>query len=455
MHPPSHTGIARRTFLKQSAAAAAPMILASRVPGAAGGTAPNERIRVAMIGTGRQVFYANLPLFLGSKEVEVVAVCDVDAWRVDQARKRVEKHYAHHKSGTWKGCTTHRDFREVLAREDVDAVMISTPDHWHAYMAVEAAKAGKDIALEKPISLTVAEGRAIAEAVKKHGRIFRTDTEVRGNRNFQRLCQVVRNGRIGKVRRVSAGVPRNRAPLKRAAAPPMPVPPDLDYELWLGNAPERPYTHQRVHFPKAGLDYSGKSAPGWLQITDYSLGVMLNWGTHIIDIVQWALDAEGTGPVEVECSAGFPGEEFLWDVPTRFEARYRYADGIELSYSDAGRPFVRIEGTDGWIENTWFQSTGFKASDPALLKWQPGPDEIRLPLLGEKTDFIESVRSRKETLVPAEAGHRTATICQIGYIAATLGRKLKWDPAAEKFAADDEANRLLTRPMRAPWRVEV
>jgi len=457
MHKSTLHNLSRRAFLKQSAAAlgvslAAPLIVPSRVLGADGQTAPNSRIHVAMIGTGRQVFFANLPWFLWSKDVQVVAVCDVDAWRLEQAKKKVEENYAAKSGAAYKGCAAYRDFREVLARKDVDAVMISTPDHWHAYMAIEAAKAGKDIALEKPISLSVAEGRAIAEAVKKHGRVFRTDTEVRFERSFHQLCQVVRNGRIGKVTRVLVGVPNAASPVDAASAPPMPVPPELDYALWQGNAPERPYTEQRVHPRKGGLNYSGKG-PGWMAILDYSLGVILNWGTHTIDIAQWALNTERTGPVEVEGTGEFPPKEKLWDVLQRFEVRYRYANGIELLYA-TGRPFVRVEGTEGWIENTWFQGGGFKASAPELLKWKPGPNDLELPFVSEKQDFINCVRSRKETLIPAEVGHRTASMCQIGFIAVRLGRKLKWDPAAEKFAGDDEANQLLLRPMRAPWKVE-
>lgn len=440
-----------RTTIAATGAASFPALLPARLLGADGAVTPNNRVNVAMIGTGRQVFYANLPWFLWSEDVQVVAVCDVDSWRMEQAKKKVEENYANKTGfGSYKGCATHRDFREVLARKDVDAVMISTPDHWHAYMAVEAAKAGKDIALEKPISLSYAEGRAIADAVKKHGRVFRTDTEVRSTQRFQRLCEIVRNGRIGQVKRVLAGVPKDPPPLAENPAP-MPVPPELDYALWQGNAPERPYTEKRVHYRQAGLDYSGKG-PGWMHISDYSLGVILNWGTHILDITQWALNTERTGPVEIEGQGEFPKDN-LWDVAQRFEVRYRYASGIEVIYTNAGRPFVRVEGAEGWIENTWFQSDGFKASDPALLKWKPGPSELQLPCISEKEDFINCVRSRKETIIPAEVGHRTAAMCQIGFIAARLGQKLQWNPAAEKFSGNDEANKMLSRPLSAPWTI--
>jgi myo-inositol 2-dehydrogenase/D-chiro-inositol 1-dehydrogenase len=448
--------LSRRSLLHQAAGAAAaalaaPSIVPARLLGAGGAVPPASRIGVGLIGTGRQVFHANLPWFLGSKEVQVVAVCDVDSWRLERAKKMVEDAYAAAgPGGPYKGCLAFRDFRELLARKDIDAVMISTPDHWHAFMAVEAARAGKDIALEKPISLSVPEGRAICDAVKRHGRIFRTDTEVRAEERFVRLCQAARSGRIGKIVRVLAGVPKDPPPLAEIPAP-MPVPPELDYPLWLGSAPEKPYTLKRVHFPKGGLDYSG-NGPGWMHIRDTSLGVILNWGTHILDIVGWGLDTERTGPVEVEGKGRFPAAG-LWDVLEEFEVRYRYAGGVEVVYSNAGRPFVRFEGTGGWIENTWFQPDGLKASGTDLLRWSPDPGDLKLPRLSEKQDFIDSVKSRKETLIPAEVGHRTATLCQIGHIAARLGRKLTWSPETERFAGDDEANGLLARPQREPWRV--
>lgn len=446
----------RREFLGAAMAAtggaSVPTLVPARALGADGAVTPNNRINVALIGTGRQVFYANLPWFLWSEDVQVVAVCDVDAWRMEQAKKKVEENYANKTGcGRYRGCSTHRDFREVLARKDVDAVMISTPDHWHACMAIAAAEAGKDIALEKPISLCVAEGRAIADAVKKHKVVCRTDTEVRSRRWFQQLCQIVRNRLIGEVKRVVVGVPKDPAPLVETPEP-MPVPPELDYDLWQGPAPERPYTLKRVHTRQGGLDYTAGTGPGWLHISDYSPGNLLNWGTHTMDIAQWALDTEHTGPVEVEGCAEFP--DAFWDAPINHELRYRYASGIEMLYV-SDRPFVRVEGTDGWIENTWFQSGGFKASDPALLKWKPGPNDIQLPCINEKEDFISCVRRRKEPIVTAEIGHRAATICQIGFIAAKLGQKLRWDPATERFTGNDEANKLLSRPLRAPWTIDM
>jgi len=444
-------GQTRRSFLKAMVAAGiAPLAVPPRVLGREGSVAPNSRINVAMIGTGRQVFHANLPWFLWSKDVQVVSVCDADAWRMDVARQAVEANYALSLGqGQYRGCAAQRDFREVLARPDVDAVMISTPDHWHAAMAVAAAQAGKDIALEKPISLCVREGRAIAEAVKKHGRVLRTDTEVRTCKQFHQLCQVVRNGLIGDVKRVYATVPSDPPPLDAWPAT-EPVPPELDYDLWLGPAPARLYSEKRVHYRQAGLDYVGGKGPGWFHISDYSLGVMLNWGTHILDITQWALNTERGGPVEIKGSARFPTDN-LWDIAQSFKIRYRYDSGVEVLYRNGAAACVRVEGSKGWIEYTWFKDNSFKASSEALLKWRPGPSDLALPCVDEKQDFVDCVRSRKEPIITAEIGHRAATMCQLGHIAVQLGETLKWDVAAERFRGNERANALLTRPHREPW----
>lgn len=446
-------GQTRRAFLKEIVSAGlAPLVLPSRVLGREGAVAPNSRINVAMIGTGRQVFHANLPWFLWSKDVQIVSVCDADAWRMDMARQAVEANYAVSLGQSqYRGCASQRDFREVLARKDVDAVMISTPDHWHAAMAVAAAQAGKDIALEKPLSLCVREGRALADAVKKYGRVLRTDTEVRTCKQFHQLCQVVRNGLIGDVKRVYATVPSDPPPLVERPAS-QPVPPELDYDLWLGPAPATFYTEQRVHYRQAGLDYVGGKGPGWFHISDYTLGVMLNWGTHILDITQWALNTEHGGPAEIKGSGRFP-KDSLWDVAQSFKIRYHYANGIEVFYSNAEAACVRVEGTQGWIEYTWFKDNSFKASSESLLKWRPGPSDLALPCVDEKQDFVDCVRSRKDPIITAEIGHRAATMCQIGHIAVQLGQRLKWDATAERFIGNDAANALLTRPHREPWTV--
>ncbi|MBE7501337.1 MAG: Gfo/Idh/MocA family oxidoreductase [Verrucomicrobiales bacterium] len=272
----------RRSFLRHTGTAflTLPLVGYGRLVGQTDRAPANSRLGIGLIGTGRQAFHANLLPFLVSPDTQVVAVCDVDAWRRGRTRQKVEDYYATTApTGGYRGCFATGDFREILARPDIDAVMISTPDHWHAYMAVAAAQAGKDMALEKPITLAVREGRAISDAVKRHGRIFRTDTEVRFANEFRLACEVVRNGRIGRLQRVQAGVPQEQPALP--PAPEQSVPAGLDYALWQGPAPARPYAEARVH-PLENLN----GRPGWMQIHDYSLGMVLNWGTHLLDIVQ-------------------------------------------------------------------------------------------------------------------------------------------------------------------------
>ena len=437
--------LTRRQFLKGSAAAAGAALLAPIIVPASvfSAGAPSNRITVGMIGMGRQAFYSNLKSFLHSPDTRVVAVCDVDAWRLDKACKAVEQYYAKGRSSnTFKGCSAYKDFRELLVRTDIDAVMISTPDHWHVPMAIMAAKAKKDISCEKPLTLSIAEGRKLADTVKRYGRVFRTDSEFRSHRCFQHACQLVLNGYIGKVHTIRTGVPAGDIGCK--PQPTMPVPEELDYEMWLGPAPLAPYTEKRVH-PRHSY-----SRPGWMRVRDYCEGMVTNWGTHLNDIAQWGNGTERTGPVEVEGVGKYPSDG-LWDVLLSFDIRYKYANGVRLFYK-MGRPYVRFEGADGWIEAD-YNNRSLKAHPESILKSPIGPDEIHLPLKSEKQDFIDAVKTRGQTLADAEVGHRTTSLCQLGHIAIQVGRKLRWDPDAERFVNDDSANRLLSRPMRSPWRL--
>jgi myo-inositol 2-dehydrogenase/D-chiro-inositol 1-dehydrogenase len=437
--------INRRQFLKSSAAVAStalltPTIVPSSVFGA---NAPGNCITVGMIGMGRQAFYSNLKSFLSASDTQVIAVCDVDAWRLDNAKNAVEKHYAEeHVSGTFKGCSIYKDFRELLTRTDIDAVIISTPDHWHVPIAIQAVSAGKDICCEKPLTLSIAEGRALSDTVKRYNRVFRTDSEFRSHECFQRACELVLNGRIGKVHTIRTGVPAGDIGCEPQQE--MPVPKELDYELWLGPAPSAPYTEKRVHPPHS------YERPGWMRVLDYCEGMVTNWGAHLNDIAQWGNGTERTGPVEIEGSGSFPTEG-LWNVLLNFEIRYRFANGVHLFYN-ISNPYVRFEGTDGWIQAN-YNDRSLKAHPESILKSPIGPDEIHLPLKSEKRDFIDAVKTRGQTLEDAEVGHRTTSLCQLGHIAIQVGRKLRWDPDAEQFTNDQTANRLLSRPMRSPWRL--
>jgi predicted dehydrogenase len=307
-------------------------------------------------------------------------------------------------------------------------------------IAIAAVRAGKHVSCEKPTTLSIAEGRALCDEVARHARVFRTDSEFRSGANFRRACELVLNGRIGKVHTIRTGVPKGDT-----ACPPqpaMPVPKELDYGLWLGPAPAAPYTLNRVHKPQS------YDRPGWMRVRDTCDGMICNWGTHLNDIAQWGNGTDRSGPVEVEGTGVYPADG-LWNVLLDFKVHYRYASGVELFY-ETGRPYVRFEGSEGWVTAN-FGEPALDAHPKSLLTEPLRPNEIRLPARSDKEDFIYAIQHHVETMEPAEVGHRTNSLCQLGLIAIDLGRKLRWDPVAERFPDDPEANRLLTRPLRAPW----
>ncbi len=436
--------LTRRTFLRGSVGAAAgaallsPTIVPSSVFGA---NAPSNRVAVGMIGMGRQAYYSNVKSFLSFPDVQVVAVCDVDAWRLENGRKAVEDYYAKNRSsGAFKGCAVFRDFRDLLARPDIDAVMVSTPDHWHVPISIAAAKAGKDISCEKPVTLCIEEGRILSDTVRRYHRVFRMDSEFRSLACFQKTCELVRNGRIGKVHTIRTGVPVGD--VAGPVEPTMPVPKELDYEMWLGPAPVAPYTVNRVHDPHK------YDRPGWMRVRDYCEGMITNWGAHLNDIAQWGNGTERTGPVEVEGTGKYP-RDGLWEVLLSFEVRYKYANGVQLFYNTS-RPYVRFEGSEGWIEADYNKRT-VTAQPQFILDSPIKSDEIHLPLKDEKRDFIDAVKTRGSTLADAEVAQRTTSLCQLGHITIQVGHRLTWDPQAERFTNDEAANRLLGRPMRSPW----
>lgn len=404
---------------------------------------PSNRITLGFIGTGRQATYANLPGFLAEAEAQVVAVCDVDAWRLEEARLQVDRHYAQKaKSGEFSGCRAYRDWRELIARSDIDAVMISTPDHWHVPMAAAALQAGKDVACEKPLTRSIGEGRLLSRLASARERVFRTDSEFRSNRAMHRAVEWVRNGRIGKLRHITTATPKDST---LNPQPTQPVPPELDYGMWLGPAPEAPYTEQRVH-PR----HDRKGRPGWICIRDYADGMLANWGAHLNDIALWAMDADRTGPVAIEGTGRYPAAGNLWDVIQEFEVRFTFANGVQLTCK-TDQPYIRFEGDRGWIRVGY--PNDVTASDPSLLDWKPGPTDLSLPFkASEKRDFLDAVRTRGRTQGDAEVGHRVTSLCHLGLMAIDLGRKLHWDPERETFPADPEASGRL-RPIlwRAPW----
>ena len=445
----------RRDFIRTGASAAAaaglPSIIPASVLGRAGRPSANDRITMGVIGTGNQGFNDMLQ-FLNDERVQIVAVCDVNKesagyWsgRIagrDPAQKIVNWHYANDvPAGGYDGCDAYEDFRDVINRTDIDTVLLALPDHWHSIPTVMAARAGKDIYGEKPLSLTVAEGRAMSDAVMNNDRIFQTGSQQRSDFRFRRACELVRNGRIGELRRVKCGLPGGTPDFGRTGnrREPEPVPAGFNYDMWLGPAPEAPYIPARCHV-------------NFRWILDYSGGQVTDWGGHHPDIAQWGLNTEHTGPTEIRRARGVFSADSPWNTAIEFYFEGHYENGVILTVSDKERMGVRFEGSEGWI---WVTRGNWEASDAALLSSEIGPDEELLYESGNHfRNFIDCVLTRDQPVAPIETAHRSITIGHLGNIAMLLDRDLKWDPVNEQIIGDEEANGMLSRPMREPWSLE-
>ncbi len=437
----------RRTFIEKTSLAAASFGIPTLVPASVlGKKAPSNRITVGFIGTGRQVFDKNLPQMLAVPGVQVTAVCDVDSWRMNEAKKVVNAHYAKQTGqDTYQGCQAVAEFRELIASKTIDTLMISTPDHWHIPMGLMAAKAKKHFAIEKPLSLTVQQGRMLADAVKQYGVIARTDSEFRSLRSQNQAVELVRNGHIGQLQKIDITFPSDPDPV--GPQPDMSVPRELNYDLWLGPAPAVAYTEARVHPP-----FEVKKRPGWMRVSTYAQGMISNWGAHYFDLSQWANDSEYTGPVAVEGKGQFPSG--LWNTMINFQITYRYANGVVMTceQTPTSQPSITYTGSKGWIKVVGYPGQ-LTASNPEMLQAKPKPGELDLShTLWDKNDFIEGVRENRQTLEPIEVGHRTISLSQIGLIACQMGEKLTWNPAKESFENHNAANALLAAPLcRSPW----
>ncbi len=434
--------LTRRDFIKTAAAAAvAPAIVPSSVFGR---PAPSDTILLGCIGVGRQgqgdmqeAVYRGL-----EAGARVVAVCDVDSHRAEDAQWLVEKIYATElgKNG-YKGCAVFRDFRELLARGDIDGVLIVTPDHWHAANAVAAANAKKDIYVEKPLTYSIVEGQKLVKAVRVNKRILQVGSQQRSSVYFRTACELARNNRIGKLTSIRVTLPSDQGTGDPRT---MPVPKNLDYDFWLGPAPQAPFSEDRVH-PQRNYE-----RPGWLQIEQYCRGMITGWGSHMNDIAQWGNGSDDTGPVEFEGKGDFP-DRGLFDVHTTFHVDALYANGVRLIMETGDPAGVRFEGDRGWV---FVQRGKIEASDPGILRQKIGDNEIKLyQSSNHMKNFLECMRSRKEPAAPVEVGHRSNSVCVLAHIAMKLGRRLKWDPKAERFVGDEEANRWLDYSHRAPWMV--
>jgi len=438
-----------------SVVAGFPAIVPASVLGA---RSPGNRINVGAIGTGRISRGHDLPGIWQHDLARVMAVCDLDSHRVEDAKALVNGYYAKKTGKTYDGVTTYANYHDLLASKDVDAVVISTPDHWHCLIAIDAVEAGKDVYLQKPASLTIAEGRALSNAVQRTGRIFQIGSQQRSTVQFRYAAELVRNGRIGQLKTVEVGLPGDPSGDEE---PEMPVPKNLDYEMWLGSTPVVYYTEKRVH-PQTGYD-----RPGWLRCEQFGAGMITGWGAHHIDSAHWGMDTEYTGPVEIWGTAEFP-RKGLWDVHGPFKTEALYASGVHMIVSGDFPNGIKFIGTNGWIFVSrgnekvtgsdpvakLKDETALAASDPRIIASVIGPDEINLPRSTEHhLNWLESVKSRQPPIAPVEIAHRSCSACLLHHMAMKLKRKLYWDPMREAFKNDDEANALRSRPQRWPYTI--
>lgn len=434
----------RRDFLRNSSAlAAVAIIFPEVVPSSVfGKTAPSNQINIGMIGTGRQAVHANLNNgFLKLDNCRVIATNDVDSWRMNNATKIINDAYS--KAGkSYKGVKEYDDYRALIDNKDVDAVMVSTTDHWHAPATIHAALAGKHVSMEKAFTVAPAWGKAVVEAVKKTGVANRLDSEFRSIREMNRAVELVHSGVIGNLVEVEVGVPGELNGSALGPQETMPVPTELNYDMWLGPAFQAPYTMPRVHEPGT-ID----SRPGWLRISDYANGMITNWGAHLNDIALWGMKKEYELPVTANGSGTF--DRGIWNTINAFEIIYKYADGLKLIYK-IDVPFVKFTGKDGWIRIEY--PNKLTASSDSILNFEPGDNDVSYAnTLTDKADFLESIETGKPSLEPLEVGNNVYMLTMMGLISATLGSEVTWDQKTGRFVGDNAANAMLVRPFREKW----
>lgn len=450
----------RRDFLKKSLSAGLGLIVAPTIVPASvfGPNAPSNRINIGAIGTGRISRDHDMPGVWKYDHARIIAVADVDANRVADAKKLVESYYTKKTGKAYTGVTTYENYIDLLANKDIDAVLISTPDHWHAKNAIDAVRAGKDVYLQKPTSLTIEEGRKMSDAVNSTGRILQIGSQQRSMEQFRIACELVRNGRIGRLKAVEVRLPGDPS---GGNSEEMPVPKSFNYDAWLGQTPYVPYTVDRVH-PQQGYD-----RPGWLRCEQFGAGMITGWGAHHFDIAHWAMGTEYSGPIEISGKADFPTTG-LWNVHGNYSTEMLYANGVivtGITNSKEKPNGVLFTGTEGWIfvsrgnytasandPKTQGTSKALMASDPKILQSVIGENEIQLyRSTDHHGNWLDSIRMRKPNITPAEVAHRSCSACLLQHIAMKLNRKLYWDPIVERFKNDDEANSMISRPHRPPY----
>ncbi len=433
--------ITRRAFLRTAATAVGfPYIVPSSVFGRDGSVSPSQRITLGLIGTGN-INGGHREAFLAEKDARIVAVCDPVTDRRRAARDRINQAYG------GSVCVDYRDFRELLARPDIDAVCIGTPDHWHAVLAIAAMQAGKDVYVEKPLTRTVVEGRRVVEVAATYGRVLQTGLQRRSMGAYRHACELVRNGRIGRLTHVEVGIIGvNKGVQAGRSFPATPVPEGFDYDLWLGPAPVAPFCPERVA--------RGNEVCYWYYISDYTAGFISGNGVHFVDIAQWGIGDE-VKPVEVHTISADVPADGLVDDALAWQTEVVYENGVRMSYSSEGHPHpdgIRFIGTKGWIYVT---GGGALSADPMeVLQSVIGPGELHLYASPEHhRNFLDCIRTRQPAAASAQIGHHATTTCNLAEISACLGRKVKWDARAERFVEDDEANRMLGRALRSPWAI--
>ena len=453
--------MSRRVFVRNAAASGAVLAFPSIIPASVlGANSPSNTINVAQIGCGRIGLTMDVPGFLRAKGARISAACDLDARRLKHLRRFIAKKQEMSADSIFAA----RDFHDIISRDDVDAVSISTPDHWHAQIAIEAAFAGKHVYMQKPASLTIAEGRYFSNAIKETGRTFLLGSQQRSWEHFQKACAFVREGRLGKIKSIEVGLPGDPA---GGSAVQMPVPSNLDYDFWLGSTPNVFYTEDRVHSQNADIKKAINSRPGWLRCEQFGAGMITGWGSHHLDIVHWAMGWESIGAKYVEGKGKFHTGG-LWDVHGEYDVTLTYPDGTPVRVWNKFPNGVRFIGEKGWI----FVSRGaakatasdptvsgkkFKAldaSDPVLISGTPKvelyPALVKRPGYHHQ-NFIDSIKANVPSVVPAETAHRSCSACLVSWIGMKLGRKLEWDWQKERFVNDAEANSMLERTERAPY----
>jgi predicted dehydrogenase len=457
--------LSRRKFLTDSVKTAIGTGIALNFPSIVpasvfGKNAPSNRINVAAIGTGRISRGHDIPGVWQYDYAQLMAVCDLDSLRAEDGKKLINDYYAKRDGKPFDGVKVYTDYRELLQNKDIDAVLISTPDHTHAMIGVAAARAGKHIYMQKPASLTIKEGRIISDVVQKSGVKFQIGSQQRSSEQFRYAAELVRNGRIGELKTVYVGLPGDPPGGNKTE---MPVPKSLNYDMWLASTPEIYYTEERVH-PQVGY-----GRPGWLRCEQFGAGMITGWGAHHIDSAHWGMGMESSGPVEVWCDKVDFATGGLWDVHGIFTTEAVYANGVKMIVSNEFQNGIKFEGTEGWIfvSRGDYQATSsdptkpgpqakkLDASNPKILESVIGEKEFHFTVSKEHHgNWLEAIRDNKATIAPVEEAHRACSACLLHHISMKLKRKLYWDPKKEQFKNDDEANKMLSRPQRKAYEVK-